>query len=174
LRRSAVGRGGWRWFEGPSLGVAARSASSATRWACLVPGRPAGTGMPARACGPAALASASRVRHTVVRPVRVATVQPPATARTVRPGHAAATARATAARRAGHECAGRVRRWAGAGPAHQPAERGRRATKSRAIWSNLAQRTPSWPEMCSINRSSIRSTCGRPETSGWIVNVNTA
>ena len=37
-------------------------------------------------------------------------------------------------------------------------ERGLRARKSSAISSNVAQRTPSWPLMCAINRSSMSST----------------
>jgi hypothetical protein len=37
-------------------------------------------------------------------------------------------------------------------------ERGLRARKSSAISSNVAQRTPSWPLTCAINRSSMSST----------------
>ncbi len=57
---------------------------------------------------------------------------------------------------------------------HAFAVRGRRARKSSAMASKVVQVTPSWPLMCSIRRSSINSTCGRPDTSGWMVNVNTA
>ena len=52
--------------------------------------------------------------------------------------------------------------------------RGDRFAKSSAISSNVAQRTPGCDEMWSIRRSCIISTCGRPLTSGWIVNVKTA
>jgi len=52
--------------------------------------------------------------------------------------------------------------------------RGLLLAKSSAIWSNVAQRMPSCLLMCSMIRSCIASTCGRPETSGWIVIANTA
>ena len=55
----------------------------------------------------------------------------------------------------------------------QPA-RGERRAKSSAISSNVAQRTPSCPLMCSMIRSCIASTAGRPLTSGWMVIVKTA
>ena len=48
----------------------------------------------------------------------------------------------------------------------QAVTRGRRARKSSAMASNVVQLTPSWVLRCSIRRSSIRSTCGRPDTSG--------
>lgn len=47
--------------------------------------------------------------------------------------------------------------------------RGLRAMKSSAISSKVDQRMPSCPLMCSINRSSMSKTCGRPDTSGWMV-----
>ena len=56
---------------------------------------------------------------------------------------------------------------------HHP-ERGLRFAKSSAISSNVAQRTPSCLLMCSMIRSCMSSTCGRPLTSGWIVIVKTA
>ncbi len=52
--------------------------------------------------------------------------------------------------------------------------RGLRWAKSVAISSKVTQRTPEWPLMCSMSRSWASSTCGRPDTSGWIVMVNTA
>ena len=52
--------------------------------------------------------------------------------------------------------------------------RGLRARKESAIWSNFSQLTPSWELMCSMRRSSMSSTWGRPETSGWMVMVKTA
>ena len=54
------------------------------------------------------------------------------------------------------------------------APRGERFVKSSAISSKVAQRIPSWQLMCSMSRSSMSSTCGRPDTSGWMVNVKTA
>jgi hypothetical protein len=62
--------------------------------------------------------SAPSVRHTVVRPVRVATVQPPGTARTVNAGHAASTALATTARRRGPATS--LPSGSGGGPPHAP------------------------------------------------------
>ena len=52
--------------------------------------------------------------------------------------------------------------------------RGERLTKSSAISSNVHQRTPSCLLMCSMIRSCISSTPGRPETSGCTVIVKTA
>jgi len=51
--------------------------------------------------------------------------------------------------------------------------RGDRVLKSVAISSNVAHRMPSWLLMYSISRSCISNTCGRPETSGCTVIVNT-
>ena len=44
--------------------------------------------------------------------------------------------------------------------------RGERFLKSSAISSNVTNFVPSCFRMCSTSLSSIRSTCGRPETSG--------
>src|ERR1044071_420678 len=43
---------------------------------------------------------------------------------------------------------------------------GFRRTKSSAICSNVTHSTPACEEMCSMIRSSMSRTCGRPETSG--------
>ena len=63
---------------------------------------------------------------------------------------------------------------AGAGYGWCQPSRGERRAKSSAISSNVAHRTPSCPLMCSMIRSCIASTAGRPLTSGWIVIVKTA
>ncbi len=60
------------------------------------------------------------------------------------------------------------------GGAGRQARRGERAAKSSAIWSNVVQRTPAWALTWAMSRSSISSTCGRPETSGCTVKVTTA
>jgi hypothetical protein len=70
--------------------------------------------------------------------------------------------------------------WRAGCSSASPAERGSqlarglRRAKSSAISSNVAQRTPSWELMCSMIRSCMRRTWGRPLTSGWIVMVKTA
>src|SRR5215204_2269889 len=51
---------------------------------------------------------------------------------------------------------------------------GDRRTKSSAISFMVTNRTPGWPIMWWYSRSSIISTCGRPDTSGWMVMGNTA
>jgi hypothetical protein len=76
-----------------------------------------------------------------------------------------------------HRPARRPARAAALSLAHRRTEdqcRGLRFLKSSAMASNVDQRTPSCVLMCLMRRSNISSTCGRPETSGWIVIVNTA
>ena len=51
---------------------------------------------------------------------------------------------------------------------------GFRLRKSAAISSSVTKRTPGCFSMCAISRSSIISTCGRPDTSGWMVIGTTA
>ncbi len=47
------------------------------------------------------------------------------------------------------------------------------ASYQSAISSNVTHLTPSCLLMCSMIRSCIATTCGRPDTSGWIVIVKT-
>ena len=47
--------------------------------------------------------------------------------------------------------------------------RGVRRLKSSAISRIVTKRTPGFELMCANSRSCIASTCGRPETSGWMV-----
>jgi len=53
-------------------------------------------------------------------------------------------------------------------------QRGWRRAKSSAISSMVRNLTPGWRTMWLYSRSSIIKTCGRPDTSGWMVIGNTA
>ena len=52
--------------------------------------------------------------------------------------------------------------------------RGKRLRKSAAMSSKVTKRTPGCFSIWPIRRSSISKTCGRPDTSGWIVMGTTA